>query len=410
MLGELLTPAPLRPPSMTPENRISRIVPRLLACTWLSLCGCHTGDKAETTAAPETVLLGPESTVTAQVRNISSGPRLAGSLEAKERAAIAAEVGGSVLKLGAELGDEVKRGQVLAKIEAIGSADTVRSARSAVSSAEQAAALAQRQAKRTATLVASGAQAEAQLEVDRNAVALAAAQVQEARARLVVASQSLRDATVVSPMDGVISEQAVHKGDVVSAGTRLFTVIDPSSMRLEASVPSVHLPELAVGAAVHFEIRGRPGETFTGEITRIAPAADPTTRQIPILVSIPNPARRLLAGLFAEGRIASQTSSGVVLPLDAVEFAGSHPTVTAVRDGKARPVEVEVGVRDDTEELVLIASGIRAGETVVRGSLRSIAPGTPIKLIEDPRATPAQRPAPARPATGSEAAAKRPPA
>ena len=85
----------------------------------------------------------------------------------------------------------------------------------------------------------------------------------------------------------------------------MFRIIDPSSMRLEASVPSEDLSILRVGANVDFTVRGYD-RSFTGRIERIAPQADPTTRQVPIYVAIPNPGGRLVAGLFAEGRVVSQ--------------------------------------------------------------------------------------------------------
>jgi RND family efflux transporter MFP subunit len=358
----------------------------LVASLGLLSWACHSGSRRNPDSGEQPLLVGPESTVLAELRSVSTGPRISGSLEAKERATIAAEASGSVLELGAELGDAVKRGQVLAQIEAQASQEAVHSARSAVESAQQAVDLAQRQAKRSADLVARGAQATAKLEVDRNAVSLAQAQLQETRARLTLAGKGLQNATARAPLDGLISEQLVHKGDIVSTGTRLFTIIDPSSMRLQASVPSDQLPQLTIDAAVQFEIRGRPGETFTGAITRIAPAADPATRQIPILVSIPNPSRRLLAGLFAQGRVSSQTSTGVVLPSDAVEVVGSRATVTVIREGVAHVVPVTLGLRDESEDRVLIASGVAAGEQVLRGAARAVAPGTRVKLLSAPAA------------------------
>jgi hypothetical protein len=103
----------------------------------------------------------------------------------------------------------------------------------------------------------------------------------------------------------------------------------------------------------------------------------------------------LLAGLFAEGRIASKTVRGVVLPLDAVQLGGVHPTVTVVRDGKAQRAQVELGVRDDSDELVQITSGVSEGEYVIRGSAGNLTAGTPVQLIEGPDAAPASAKAPA---------------
>ena len=120
-----------------------------------------------------------------------------------------------------------------------------------------------------------------------------------------------------APLTGVVSSREVNRGDVVSPGTALFTVIDPSSMRLEASVPSDDLSALRVGAKVEFTVRGYD-QTFPGTIERIAPQADAATRQVPIYVAIPNVGGRLVAGLYAEGRVVSQSASGLVVPLAAI--------------------------------------------------------------------------------------------
>ena len=96
------------------------------------------------------------------------------------------------------------------------------------------------------------------------------------RARLASTQRNLRDAVIHAPIAGIVSDRAVNTGDVVSPGTALFTIIDPSSMRLEASVSSDDLRMLRVGTTVLFEVRGydRP---FEGTIERIAPSADPAT-------------------------------------------------------------------------------------------------------------------------------------
>jgi len=116
--------------------------------------------------------------------------------------------------------------------------------------------VAQREQERSEKLVTAGAIAARDLDVAKNSVTGAEAQVAEAKARLVTATKQLGDAVIHSPIDGVVSRRSVNRGDVVSTGTELFVVIDPSSMRLEASVPSESLSELKIGATVDFEVRG----------------------------------------------------------------------------------------------------------------------------------------------------------
>jgi multidrug efflux pump subunit AcrA (membrane-fusion protein) len=135
------------------------------------------------------------------------------------------------------------------------------------------------------------------------------------------------------------------------------------------------------GAPVAFTIRG-VGGTFTGLVDRVSPAADPVTRQVSVFVSIPNAGNRLIAGLFAEGRITVATKTGVVVPLSPVDETGSSVTVTRIRAGKAERVPVVLGDRQSTTEQVEITSGVAAGDTLIVGSAKGVAAGTPVEVIK----------------------------
>jgi membrane fusion protein, multidrug efflux system len=150
-------------------------------------------------------------------------------------------------------------------------------------------------------------------------------------------------------------------------------------MRLEASVPSDDLSYLRIGATVEFTVRGYE-QRFQGKITMIAPQADPVTRQVPIYVSIPNVGGRLVAGLFAEGRVVSQSAEGLVVPLNAVNMTGSSPWVLRVNEGKTERVDVKLGLQDPRAERVQVVSGVNDGDTLLRGAAQGIAPGTPVAV------------------------------
>jgi RND family efflux transporter MFP subunit len=336
------------------------------------------------------VQLSPEGVAVARREEIATGPRISGSLEPRVAAAVRAEVGGEVLEIDAELGERVEEQQVLARIEARALRDAAASARAAVAAAREDRAVALREAARTERLVRAGALADRDLEQARSAAAAARARLGEARARLASAEEQLDAATVRAPMDGVVSQRAIHAGDVIAPGALLFVVIDPSSMRLEASVPSDQLAAVDVGTPVEFAVRGYPDQTFAGRIERIAPAADPVTRQLPILVDLPNPGGRLIAGLFAEGTVAAERRQGLVVPLDAVDEERIEPTVERVRDGRVEAVPVRIGLRDERGERVEILEGLGEGDVVLVGPARAIAPGTPVLL-----------PAPAPPPAGA---------
>src|SRR5262249_39148606 len=157
------------------------------------------------------------------------------------------------------------------------------------------------------------------------------------------AEKQLSNTNVQAPITGVVATRPVSAGDIVQTGAQLFTVVDPKSMRLEASVPASELGSLRVGSTVRFTVNGYPGRTFTGPVTRIAPAADPQTRQVPVVVSIPNDEGTLVAGLFAEGRVDSQVRQGILVPASALDERGVTPTVLRVRGGKVERVTVQTG-------------------------------------------------------------------
>jgi RND family efflux transporter MFP subunit len=345
----------------------------------LAIGACGGG---EPQAAPEVeaVRISAESVTRVARGEIQSGPIISGELRAEREATVRAEVGGSVTEMRVEEGEPVKQGALIARIEAQALDDARLSAQSAVRSAEQALQVAEREAERTQALVKGGALAERDLEAARNAVAAAQAQLADARARLTSAERQVGYTVIRAPITGVVSDRPVNRGDVVAQGAPIVTVIDPSSMRLDASVPSEALSALRVNAPVVFRVRGYGDQFFTGHIERISPVADPVTRQVPIYVSIPNTAGRLIAGLFAEGRVTNEVRTGLIVPASAVERQGSSSWVLRVRDGKAERVPVQVGLTDERDGRVELTGGVAEGDVLLTGAAQAVTPGTPVTV------------------------------
>jgi RND family efflux transporter MFP subunit len=367
------------------SRRLWSVIPPLvlvasMAAAGLLVAGCGGGgSQAAAPAEPAVVEIGAENVLTVEPSSISVGPLISGELRAEREATVRAEIGGSIIEVGPEEGQAVKRGTVLARIEARTQQDAYLSAQSAVRSSEEALQIAERELERTERLVKGGALAERDLEAARNAAISARAQRDDARSRLSSAHKTMGDATVRSPITGIVARRHVNAGDVVSPGGELYTIIDPSSMRLEASVPSEQIRAIEIGAPVSFEVRGYP-DPFEGTIERISPSADPVTRQISIFVAIPNTAGRLVAGLFAQGRVLREVRSGLIVPANAVTERGGEASVLRVRDGKAERVEVTIGLRDEQTERVEIASGIARGDVLLVGAAQGMTPGTPVRI------------------------------
>ena len=336
--------------------------------------------EAEKPAVAPAVRVGSENVVTVRRDTIVVGPIISGELRAEREATIRAEIGGSVTEVMVREGQPVRRGALLGRIETRALEDVRQSAVSALRNAENQLAVARREMERTETLVRAGAVAARDLDVARQNVTAADALLADAKSRLASAERQLADTVLRAPINGIIARKPVNTGDVVSVGAELFTIIDPSSMRLEASVPADDLSGLRIGATVEFTVRGYD-QRFAGRITMIAPQADPTTRQVPIYVAIPNVEGRLVAGLFAEGRVVSQSAEGLVVPLNAVNTTtASTPWVLRVNDGKTERVEMQLGLQDPRTERVQVVSGLNEGDTLLRGAAQGITPGTPVTV------------------------------
>jgi membrane fusion protein, multidrug efflux system len=366
------------------------LVPAVLALGALALvavgCGGTSASEAPAkAAAPIEIEIGQENVTRVTSQAISVGPLVSGELRAEQEATVRAEIGGRVLQVYPQEGETIRKGTLLARIEGRPLQDALASAQSALRSAEQTWAWAQKEEARIQNLVKGGALAERDAEVAQNNAIQARAAVDDARSRVASATKTLEDLTVRAPITGIVSRRHVNAGDVVSPGGEIYTIIDPSSMRLEASVPSEQIGTVRVGAPVVFEVRGYPGQTFDGRIERVSPAADPATRQVPFFVAIPNKQGRLVAGLFAEGRVTKESRTALVVPLSAISEKGSAAWVMRVRDGKAERVDVTLGLRDEQTERVEIASGVNDGDVLLLGAAQGMTPGTPVRLRSQPR-------------------------
>lgn len=340
---------------------------------------CNRDSTPEAAAAPAPTSISREAVARVTIVEMQTGPRVAGQLAPGREAMARAEVGGSITSLIVEEGRAVSRGAAVGRIEARDLQAAVSSAQTGVSSARTALKIATDEAARVDSLVKGGAMAPRDRDMANNAVAGARAQLAAAEARLTSARQQISDTVLRAPISGVVATKTANAGDVVSPGTPLFTVVDPSSMRLEASVPSDQLARLRVGAPVEFMVRGYE-QPFTGRIERISPSADPVTRQVSIFVTIPNTGGRLIGGLFAEGRVNAEAHRAITVPLGALDETGPSPTVSRIRDNKVERVPVTVGLRDNEREIVEIASGLAEGDQVLVGAVKSIAAGTAVTI------------------------------
>lgn len=381
----MMTNMTIRSVARSPRGISVALTVSLSASLLLVACGGKRDEAAAaTTVANPAQTIGPDNVAIARTDTLRSGPPISGTLVAEREARIRAEVSGAVLQTFVDQGQRVAAGTSLGRIDAGVLRDAAISARSSVAQATVGAEQATRELERARTLVAAGAIAQRDVEAAERGNLAAQAQLADARARLASAEKYLGNTTIRAPFAGVISEKSVSPGDIVAPGAALFTVIDPRSLRLEASVPTSALGDVRVGAPVTFSVNGFSERTLEGRITRVNPTVDPQTKQVRILASVPNERGQLVAGLFVEGRVDAQKRVGVLVPEQAVDQTAVTPYVMRLKGGKVERVDVQLGVRDQAAEAFEVTSGIASGDTLLLGAARGISVGTTV-IVSAPR-------------------------
>lgn len=348
-----------------------------------ALAACRSAGRQPTRMEEPPLQVGRENILIAETGRLQSGPTISGTLEAERQATLRAEVGGSVVEVRVEQGQPVTAGALLVRLDPSAIQDAYEAARTALQTAQESAELAQRNADRAAALSQAGAIAERDLETARWNATNAASQLAGARNSFAQAAKQLAKTEIRAPFSGQISERPVSDGDVVQAGDRLVTVVDPTNLKLEASVPADAVERLKVGTQADFTLSGVDGRSFNGQVYRINPAVDPATRQVRITVRVPNAGRALLVGLFAQGRLALESHQGIAVPNTAVDERGPVPLVYRIRSDRVEKVPVRLGVRDEVAERVEIVSGVSPGDTLMMGSAQGISEGARVRVIGD---------------------------
>jgi membrane fusion protein, multidrug efflux system len=343
---------------------------------------------AATSAAP--LLLAAEDIHTIRNSALASGPGITGSIQPERRADLRAEVPAIVLRVLKENGDSVRRGDLLVQLDDTAVRDALASADASSRAAGQAYEQAERQFERTKTLRSSGmvsAQALEDVEIRRNNLL---SDLEAAKTRVVQARQQLQRTEARAPFDGLVSERKVSAGDTAQVGKELLKVIDPNSMRFEAMVSADQVGSVKAGQAVHFRVNGYGDQEFAGKVRRVNPAANPTTRQVELLVDFTGEKQPKLAGLYAEGRVETEVRSSLTIPASAVVKDGDSAFAWRVTDNKLKKVPLAIVERDARTGDFVLKSGLVAGDQVIRYPTALLKDNQPVQA--DGSAKPALAP------------------
>jgi len=318
-----------------------------------------------------------------------------GNVSAWQEAIIGSESNGLRLtEVRVNVGDVVKKGQVLA----VFSPDTVNAdvaqARASLLEAEANAAEAKANAARARTLENSGALSAQQISQYVTAEQTANARIASARAMLNSQQLRLRYTQVVAPDSGVISARSATVGSVVGAGTELFRMVRQGRLEWRAEVTAADLRNIRIGGSAR--VKAANGSELTGKVRMIAPTVDPQTRSALVYVDLPADTSSnapFKAGMYATGQFELGESGALTLPQQAVAVRDGFSYVFRLsQDSRVHQTKIQPGRR--IGDRIEVLSGIDANATVVQSGAGFLNDGDLVAVTSGrPAAAPASAPA-----------------
>lgn len=344
-------------------------------------------DRPAATARPALTV----TVVQPQPADLVAGLPANGNIAAWQEAIIGSESAGLRLAdVRVNVGDVVKKGQVLATF----SGDTVQAevaqARASLAEAEAAAADAAANAERARTLSATGALSQAQINQYLTTGQTAKARVEAARAALQAQQVRQRNTQVMAPDDGVISSRTATVGAVVGSGAELFRLVRRGRLEWRAEVASNELPKVRVGQKAR--VTAASGVTVEGTVRALAPTVDPQTRNALVYVDLPANGD-VRAGMYARGEFMLGRIEQLTVPQSAVVVRDGFASVFEVgADGKVAMRRVTTGQR--AGDRIAIAEGVKPEMKLVERGAAFLNDGDVVQVQGQP-APAAAAPAPA---------------
>ena len=357
--------------------------------------------RARLAAATPTAPVAPRVAVIKAVA-VDAGRTLTlpAGLVANQQTLVYARASGYVRRWLVDIGDRVKKGQLLIQLDTPELDKQLAQARASLS--QTIAALAQAQsnrelaeitARREANLFAKmlisaqeNDQAQTQAAVWKANVNAAKANVAAQRANVGQLAQLVSFGKVYAPYDGTITRRLVDVGTLVNAGAgtnaaALFEIVSTDPMQAYVDVPQVFAPSVRVGSEAKIAVRNYRGRVFTGKVTRTAGALDPASRTLRTEIDLPNPKGELFAGMYVDVSLDVAVTHQVVRVPSSAIIADSRGVHVAVVDGSGKVHLVAVTTGLDNGTTIELVAGLSGGEQVISAPPGGVTDGMQVQPV-----------------------------
>jgi membrane fusion protein, multidrug efflux system len=367
------------PADTTPRPPVTRIALArslgmgvLIGC--LALTACKSGANGESAdAKADGAEKKAEEAVPVEAVKVSRRPIAASysgtaPLEARGESQVVAKTSGVALQVMTEVGQQVRAGQVLVRLD---------SERAALQAAQSSAQMRKLEANYNRSLQLSKQQMVSASDLDQLKFDL-----ENARAVNRLANLELSYANVTAPISGVIAERSIKTGNFVQINSPIFRIVDTSRLEATLNVPERELATLKAGLPVQLLVDALPGRPFEGRVDRVAPVIDSGSGTFRVICAFDS-SGLLQPGMFGRIKIDyDQRADALVIPRNALLDDENGSAVYIVRGGKAARVAVKLGYYDG--EWVEVRAGLKPGDRVVTAGKVALREGTDVQVIGDP--------------------------
>ena len=303
-----------------------------------------------------------------------------GSVEGTQSAVISSTASGRVMEVLVEDGDYVTQGTPLLRMDAVAANNAVRSAASAVRQAQVKYDNERASYERQAGLYDAGAVAVQQLDTARTQMLVAASDLETAQANLADAQKQVADACVVSPVDGLVANRQVTRGQMLAAGSTAMTVEQMDEVYVTCQIEQQYVSYIVPGLQVEVRVDAYPDRVFTGTVEIVNPAANKESRMFLVKARVPNADFALKPGMFVHVSVKDQPETILLVPKNCVQTKKGLSYLYIVADGKAKRVRVELG--DDVGDNVQVVSGLEDGAQVILDQIDRLQDGRAVAVQE----------------------------
>lgn len=337
-----------------PRHHLTGRLAAAVAALFLAACGAE--------EAPRKPAVPKLQTGVAELREVELAYSAEAVVEAVRQSTVSAQIAGRIVELRFDVGDAVKKGEVIVRIDERAASQAAAASVAQVDEARAALANARANYERSKQLVA-------QRFISPSALDKAEADYRAAEARvsalLAGAGQAATErsfATITAPYSGIVSARHVELGEMAAPGKPLMTGFDPSTLRVVATVPQAQVAAIQAMGRARVEVPST-GRWLDAKGITVMPAADPRTHTTRVRIELPEDVRGIYPGVFARAHFSTGKATRLLVPREAVLRRSEVTAVYVVDNDKVALRQVRLGTAGD-ERAIEVLAGLRPGERV----------------------------------------------